>query len=396
MADSIEVQVKQLNDSIKVVGDSIKAAAEETNRQIKNYGEMNAETRDQVDKLLTAQGELQARLQAAEQRLVKADQRDEPEVQESAGQLVVNALKEGNVNSSFRGSQRVQVPRAAITSTSGGALVEAQRIPGVVTPPTRRMTIRELVAPGTTESNSIEYVRESGFTNAATTVSENPANGKPYSDITFELETAAVRTIAHLFKASRQILDDAPALQSYIDVRARYGLLLAEEAQLLYGNGTGNNVHGIIPQASAYSMPSGVAVTAGQMIDRIRLALLQATLAEFPSTGIVLHPTDWATIELTKDSENRYIIAKPQEGTVPRLWNLPVAETQAINQDEFLVGAFSMAAQIFDRMGIEILISTENDKDFEKNMVTIRAEERLAFSVYRPEAFVTGSLSASW
>ena len=96
-----------------------------------------------------------------------------------------------------------------------------------------------------------------------------------------------------------------------------------------------------------------------------------------------------------QDAENRYIIGSPQNGTTPTLWRLPVVETQAITQDEFLTGAFSLGAQIFDRMDIEVLVSTENDKDFENNMVTIRAEERLAFAVYRPEAFVTGSLTAS-
>ena len=59
---------------------------------------------------------------------------------------------------------------------------------------------------------------------------------------------------------------------------------------------------------------------------------------------------------------------------------------------EFLTGAFSFAAQIFDRMDIEVLLSTENDKDFETNQISIRAEERLAFAVYRPEAFVTGDV----
>ena len=287
------------------------------------------------------------------------------------------------------------MPRAAITSVpeSAGALVAPDRQPGIIAIPQRRLTIRDLLAPGSTNSNSVEYVRETGFTNNAAIVAEGQP--KPYSDLKFELDNAAVRTIAHMFKGSRQILDDAPALQSFIDARARYGLLLAEEAQLLYGNGTGNNLHGIIPQAQAYDPPVGAFVDAEQRIDRIRLALLQASLAEFPSTGIVLNPIDWAMIELLKDGEHRYIIGKPQEGTSARLWNLPVVETQAIIQDEFLTGAFNLAAQIYDRMAIEVLISTENDKDFENNMVSIRAEERLAFTVYRPEAFVTGSLSSS-
>ena len=388
----IEASQKQTQADLKAVGDQIKAYAERTEKEIKHSGDMQTETRAKVDELLSKQGELQARMQDAEQKLVNAGKRHEPEIQQTAGHLVAAKMSEEGVTSSFRGSRRVEVPRAAITSApgSGGALVAPDRV-GVILAPQRRLTIRDLVAPGTTGANAVEYVRETGFTNNATIVGEGLA--KPYSDLTFGLENANVRTIAHLFKGSRQILDDAEALQSYIDARARYGLLLAEEAQLLYGNGTGNNLNGIIPQAQVYKAPTGITVDAEQRIDRIRLALLQATLAEFPSTGIVLNPIDWAAIELLKDSENRYIIGKPQEGTSPRLWNLPVVETQAILQDQFLCGAFNLAAQIFDRMGIEVLISTENDKDFENNMVTIRAEERLAFAVYRPEAFVTGPLT---
>lgn len=395
-ADDIEAQYNEVQGNLKVVGDQLKAYAEQTEKEIKRTGEMHGETRAKVDELLTKSGELSARLQEAEQKLVNADRRPEAAAAaKSVGQLVAESEQMKDLNASFRGSRRIEIPRAAITSVdgSGASLVPADRRPGLVVAPERRMTIRDLVAPGTTGSNSIEYVRETGFTNNAAPVTEG--GSKPYSEIVFELDNAPVRTIAHLFKASRQILDDAQALQSYIDARARYGLLLAEEAQLLYGNGTGVNVHGLIPQATAYSAPGGITVTAEQRIDRLRLALLQAELAEFPASGIVLNPIDWAAIELTKDGENRYIIAVPQDGTAARLWARPVVATQAIVQDDFLVGAFSLGAQIFDRLMAEILISTENDKDFETNMVSIRAEERLAFAVYRPEAFVTGSLTGS-
>ncbi|MNN75984.1 Phage capsid family protein [compost metagenome] len=60
--------------------------------------------------------------------------------------------------------------------------------------------------------------------------------------------------------------------------------------------------------------------------------------------------------------------------------------------NEFLTGAFNLAAQIFDRQDVEVLLSSENEDDFVKNMLTIRVEERLALAVYRPEAFVTGDV----
>ncbi|RYH00311.1 MAG: phage major capsid protein, partial [Alphaproteobacteria bacterium] len=319
----------------------------------------------------------------------------------SLGDMVVESASYigGGMTSSTRGSLRVATDRAALTTadgtvgagrSAGTSLIPGQRVPGIIAQPDRRMTIRDLLMPGQTSSNNIEYIKETGYTNNAAMVAEMTA--KPYSDITFNMANAPVRTIAHLFKASRQLLDDAVGLKSYIDGRARYGLQIKEEGQFLKGDGTGQNLLGIQPQATAFS-PAFVPQDSTP-IDRLRLAMLQVVLAEYPATGFVLHPTDWATIELTKDSEGRYIIANPQNGTSPKLWNLPVVETQSQTLGTFLTGAFSMAAQIFDRMEIEVLLSTENVDDFEKNAVSIRAEQRTGLAVYRPEAFVSGTIAA--
>ncbi|MBS6041047.1 phage major capsid protein, partial [Pseudomonas sp.] len=167
-----EAQVKELNASLKGIGDQIKSQAEATEKQIKASGEMNTETRAKVDELLTKQGELQARLGEAEQKLVNAsrDRNHQEELQKSVGALVIESEEMKDMTSSFRGSRRVSVPRAAITTATGGDLVQTQRLPGIIAPAQRRLTVRDLVAPGTTESNSIEYVRETGFTNNARTV----------------------------------------------------------------------------------------------------------------------------------------------------------------------------------------------------------------------------------
>ena len=120
--------------------------------------------------------------------------------------------------------------------------------------------------------------------------------------------------------------------------------------------------------------------------------MLQAALAEYPATGHVMHPTDWARIETTKDSQGRYIIGNPQGTLAPTLWGLPVVATQAIGVDKFLTGAFSLGAQVFDRWQARVEIATENEDDFVRNLVTMLCEERLALAVYRPEAFIYGDL----
>ncbi|WP_250528836.1 phage major capsid protein [Caballeronia sp. ATUFL_F1_KS4A] len=391
--------MEQVTAELKRIGDEVKRSGEEALKQAKSAGEVSADTKSKVDELLLKQGELQARLTETEQKLARREDPREPVEAMSWGRLVAQSEEMKGMDSSARKSVRVRIDRKDImnvgstvgTGTSAtNSLTVADRQAGIVAPGHRTMTIRDLLMPGQTSANSIEYTVETGFTNASATVAEGQQ--KPQSDIKFDLKNQPVRTIAHVFKASRQILDDAPMLQSYIDGRARYGLRYSEEAQLLSGDGTGSNILGILPQAQKFDPK--IAIANSTPIDRIRLALLQAVLAEFPSTGIVLNPIDWATIELAKDNEGRYLIGNPVNGTAPRLWNLPVVETQAMEQNHFLTGAFAMAAQIFDRMEVEVLISTENQDDFVKNMVTLRAEERLALAVYRPEAFVTGEVTA--
>jgi HK97 family phage major capsid protein len=134
-------------------------------------------------------------------------------------------------------------------------------------------------------------------------------------------------------------------------------------------------------------------VTSPTFLDVLRAAMLQASLANIPPTGIVLNPTDWFKIETTKDTAGAYIIGNPQDGTNPRLWGLPVVETPAMTVDKFLVGAFRYGAQIFDRQDATVEISTEDSDNFRKNLVTILAEERLALAVYNTLAFVKGDFS---
>src|SRR5690606_28950216 len=116
-------------------------------------------------------------------------------------------------------------------------------------------------------------------------------------------------------------------------------------------------------------------------------------LAEYPPNGIVLNPINWHNIETMKDGESRYLIGNPQGTLSPTLWSLPVVPTQAMGVGKMLVGAFDLAAQIFDRQDATVEVSTEDQDNFVRNKVTIRAEERLALAIYREEALVYGDLA---
>ena len=398
MADlaTVENEYKKVQGDLKKVGDELKAFAEQSKKEIDLHQQLSGETKAKVDELLTKQGELNARLTAAEQMLVNDDRHAHASAPMSLGRRVVDSEEfQANASRLARGKGSFSVPvQAAITesASSGGDLIQPTRVPGVMAPPEQRLFIRDLLSWGRTGSNSIEYVQETGYTNSANVVSENPSAGKPESDLTFDLLSAPVATIAHWIHASKQVLSDAGMLQSYIDGRLRYGLKLKEEAQLLKGSGVGLNIDGIVTQATAYANP-GVSVSNDTIIDRLRIAMLQVQLAEYAADGIVLNPIDWATIELTKDTVGRYVFANPTGLAGPVLWGLPVVATQSLSSGEFLTGAFRMGAQGWDREDANVTISSEDRDNFIKNMVTILCEERIGLTVYRPEAFVTGNFT---
>ena len=399
MSDVNEL-LKKVSAKLEEVSGTFSQKAEDALKEAKNSGQLSAQTKEAVDKIATefnalteANKALKASLGDLEQHVAQMPLANAKNVIETVGGQVVSSEALKAFSASIEGNKRLSIPvKAALLSVNvPGQIIAPDRLPGIDQQPKQRLFIRDLIAPGRTESNTIYWVQQTGFTNNAATVAENTT--KPYSGITFAEKITPVRTIAHLFKAAKQILDDMPQLQSTIDAELRYGLKYVEEQEILFGDGTGTHLNGIVPQASAYAAAFTVANQSG--IDDLRLAMLQAQLARFPASGHVLHFIDWAKIELTKDTLGRYILANPAALTGPTLWGLPVVATEAAAfQGKFLTGAFNAGAQIFDREDANVVISTENADDFEKNMISIRCEERLALAVKRPEAFVYGSFTA--
>jgi len=400
MSESTAELLKNVSAELKKATDEFSKQAENALNEAKKAGSLSNETKATVDELATkfnslteAEKQLKARLGEMEQELVRNPGNSSATPRDTVGGVVIKSEALKQFAASIEGNRRVSVPVQAALISSGVAegVVEPQRLPGIDAEPKQRLFIRDLIAPGRTTSPAIFWVQQTGFTNAARVVAENTA--KPYSDIQFATKITPVSTIAHMFKASKQILDDFAQLQSTIDTEMRYGLKYAEEQEILFGDGTGVHLHGIVPQATAFAAAFEVDQQSG--IDDLRLAMLQAQLARLPASGHVLHFIDWAKIELTKDTLGRYILANPLGLTGPLLWGLPVVATEiAAFQGKFLTGAFQTGAQLFDREDANVVISTENADDFEKNMISIRCEERVALAVKRPEAFIYGNFTA--
>lgn len=270
----------------------------------------------------------------------------------------------------------------------------------------RKTRVRDLFPKSTTKASVLWGVRETGWVNNAKQVRQryaangtDPATGadtdvygwKPKSKIQMATISYPVATIAHTLDAHKNILDDEPRLRTFLNQRMADGVKFAEDYELLHSVG-GANAEEI---TGLFNVP-GIQPYTGQATDKfsvqIRRAITKAQLAEYEPTGIVLSPLMWEQVEVEEDGYGGFRVAvNVAVGAVKQVWHLDVVSTTAMSDDDFLIGSFGLGAQIHDREQVNVTMSSENKDNYERNVVTFRAEERLALEVPRPESFVHGT-----
>jgi len=272
---------------------------------------------------------------------------------------------------------------------SGGKLILPDVQPGILFLLFKRLVIADLAAPGTTTSNMIQFMKETLFTNNAAAVLEGGT--KPESALAFDSATSPVQKLAHWIPVTEEMLEDFAQTQSIIDARLRLGLALTEEDQLLNGNGTPPNLRGYMNLAG---LAAPIARGTDTNMDAIFKQITAISTTSFVTPDAwVMNPTNWQTCQLSKDAQGQYVGGGPfTTAQTPTMWGLPGAITPSIVAGTSLVGGFRSSSQIFRRGGVRVEASNSHQDFFIKNLVAIRAEERLALVVYREAAFgkVTG------
>lgn len=271
------------------------------------------------------------------------------------------------------------------------AVVQTQHVPGIKFDPDTTFRVRDLIAPGTTDSNGIEYVQEEAFTDSTDVTSE----GQEYkqSDFDLKLKTATVRKITAYIIVSEEMLEDVEGLNSYISLRLPSKMKLKENYQLLYGDGTGINLSGLTKNATAYV--DELADTKVSEIDILVSALKQVRTSEYDPTFALIHPTEALKIKLKKDDNGQYIQPWIFMGNKDiNLDGVRIIVSSAITAGDFLVGDGG-AAQVFDRRQMTLEMTNTNEDNFVKGMVTVRISERITVAVYRPKGFIYGTFAAA-
>jgi HK97 family phage major capsid protein len=396
------------NAVLEAVENKLAEAIKGYNGQLEEFGSVTKAIKDEVKALaqehaglISSSDELKTRLLDVEQLLAGGMQGGDTQERKSWGQSMVesDAFKSFAEGGEFARA-RIEVKNTILGESGSPAnpddvLVGADRLPGIVPGAFRSLNILDFVNTGSTASNQIEYTRELAWTNDAAETAEGAV--KPESDLTFELVQDPVRTIAHFLRASKQILDDAPMLSSYIDRRMRHGVRKRLQTQLINGNGTSPNLAGI----SAAGRHTAFTPTASEIaLDALNRAKYAVIGADYDPNFIWLNPEDWGAMERVKEgATSKYqasdgaALAYINGGMTPLIWGLPVVASNDVPSGQFMLGD-SNAFQLFMRQGVILEMFEQDADNVQRNLLTIRAEMRAAFAVYTPAAIQYGDLLA--
>lgn len=284
---------------------------------------------------------------------------------------------------------RDMIERKAVTV--GAGVLRAERDSELVRFAEQQpLVIRDLLSVAPTGASSVEYVTIASATRAADTVAEGAV--KPEGGLVYGTGNAPVRTIAVVQPVTEQQLQDVPEIQSTIDSELTWDLKKKEEEQIVWGDGLGQNLLGIM---NTPGVSAGRTVAGDTFIDLARRMMTDVITAGLQPNGIVVDPLDWETMVLTKGTDENYVWAVVTDSQGSRIWGARVVETIAArepgsyttNERRLIVGDFRRGAKLWDRQQKAVQIGWINDQ-FTRNQRTIRVEERVAFGVRRPAAFL--------
>jgi HK97 family phage major capsid protein len=288
-------------------------------------------------------------------------------------------------------------------ATSAGVFVTAEQTGILETLGRRPLTIRNVISVRRTGSDTVEYVRQTAHTNAAATVPEATSSAtdgtattitggyKPEGSWAFERQTATVKTIAEWVPATKRALADAGQLEGLINDELRADIAEEEENQILSGDGSGEDLTGIFNTSGIQTQ-----AFATDIFTTVRKAITKARIVgRVVPNAVALNPEQVEVVDLARENgaTGAFLGAGPFAMGPRTLWGLPIVESEAIPAGRGLVGDFTKAV-LWDREQTTVTVTDSHADFFIRNLVAILAEERVAFGVTRPTAFVDTDVAA--
>ena len=386
---------KQLDQIGALVDEKIEKASNQAMDNAK--GEFETSLKSEIENLTNKFVEINDRIDQSEVNMKKSFEGSQKTT--FKGQLanaindgVLKGLTEGNYNSA-----KFEIKAAGDMSISGnttGDVAEIQRIAGIKADALRADHIRSLIPQGTTDAQTISYVKEANAENGAAVVAEGTTLAQ--SDIDLVESTVKLEKIGTYMRITEELINDVPALTSFLSARVPERILAAEDNQILNGSGTSPNLDGLFTDGTAFAAGDfALAVESANEYDVLIAGLNQLHLANYKANVILLNPTDLHKIVLLKSTANEYLKNQIYQGLQPSIAGVPIVTNTAVTAGKFLTMDSNRATQFWIRQNLAVEFSREDSTNFRDGFVTVRATERVATTNYEPAAIVQGTFSTA-
>ena len=313
---------------------------------------------------------------------------------------LIKALNEGAIDNLVKGNTNAAAFEIKADMTMGadytGEVVPADRVPGFKFDPNRPQNMRQIIPNGSTGSDVVRFVKESGYSNGAAAAAEGSTLGQTDFDMT--ATSVNVEKIGTYLRISEEMLADTAQLTSYISNRVPAKLLEVEDDQILGGNGSSPNLNGLYNSDTNFDTSSSGAfyqsVDSANEFDVLVAAINQLALSNYKPNYILLNPTDFHKILLLKDSQSRYLKDQVYQGLQPSFMGVPVIINNEVNAGTFFVGDFN-SCQLWIRENLSVSFHREDGTNIRDGFVTVRCQERVALATYLPLGIIDGTFSTA-
>lgn len=301
----------------------------------------------------------------------------------SFGELFV----ESKAGSEFKGRDvEIDFEVKTLFQTSAGWTPESTRGPRIVLDEQRPVQLVPLIPQRPTGQTAIKYMEETTFTNNAAETAEGGT--KPEAALALTERTSDVRKIPVWIPVTDEQLEDVEGIQQYLENRLEFMVMQRLDGQVAAGNGTAPNLRGLLNVSGIQTQAKGTDPTPDAFYKA--MTKVRVTGQAIPNVA-VMHPNDWQDIRLLRTADGIYIWGNPSEAGPERIWGLTVAQVQAMTENTGVVFD-TQFTELAWRKGMTIKVSDSHSTFFVENKQAVRAEVRVAFTVFRPTAVcsVTG------
>lgn len=278
----------------------------------------------------------------------------------------------------------LDVELKTLFQTTAGWLPETTRTGRVVEFATRPIQVIDLIPPNTTTQSAIVYMEETTYTNAAAETAEGGTF--PESALALTEQTSPVRKISTWIPVTDEQLEDEAQARGYLNNRLPFMLRQRLDSQILVGNGTAPNLRGFLNVVGIQTQAKGTDPTPDAVYKA--MVKIRVTGRAMPS-AVIFHPNDWQDVRLLRTADGIYIWGSPSEAGPARIWGLPVVESDALTENTALVGDYANFTELATRRGVDVQVSNSHSTFFVEGKQAVRADVRVALTVYRPAALCT-------